>query len=171
MSYINQSFFHRSSQTSPAKQTISTAYTEITGTKCEVYLRRPSSIVYYTASFYFATIYDWASGGSGDYDKPFLHLKLQKSNDNFSSNIVDISGTEHNVSGDTIENRDYYYRACSPMFLVSGFHGSSHIRLVARAYSTSNEVDLHRTGQFDGNNSNEIYFNTSLLVAEIEANS
>ena len=170
MSYTNRAFFHRSTVTAPAMQTISTTYTEITGTKCAVHLKQNNSILYYTTSFYFATIYDWTSGGSGAYDKPFLHLKLQKSNDNFSSNIVDIDGTEHNVSGDTIENRDYYYRTCTPMFLVEDFYGSTHIRLVARAYSTANEAELHRAGQFDGNNSDEVYYNTSLLVAEIEDN-
>ena len=168
MSYLNEAFFHRSTTTAPTKQTISTTYTEVTGTKCDVYLRRSSSLLYYVASFYYATIYDWTSGGAGSYEKPFLHLKLQKSNDNFSSNIVDIDGTQHNVSGDTIENRDYYYRSCSPMFLVSGFSGSTQIRLVARSYSTSNRVDLHRAGQWDGNNSDEVYMNTSLLVAEVE---
>ena len=168
MSFKNELYFHHSTVSAPARQTITTSYTEVTGTKCEVRLRYSDSVLYYKTSFYLSTVYDFSTGASGSYDKPFLHLKLQKSNDNFSSNIVDINETRHNVSGDTIENRDYYYISHSPMFLVENFGSSTHIRLVARSYSTSNDVDLHRARQWDGNDNNEVYYNTSLLVAEIK---
>ena len=167
MSYINELFFHHSTVTAPARQTISTTYTEVTGTKCAVTPRLDNSVLYYKCSFYISTIYDFTTGASGAYDKPYIHLKLQKSNDNFSSNIVDIDETRHNVSGDTVENRDYYYITHSPMFIIESFGSSTHIRLVARSYSTATEVDLHRARQFDGNNSSEVYYDTSLIVAEI----
>lgn len=165
MSYRNNlKFTHTSTVTAPARQTISTTYTELTGSKCAVSVS--GADLYYKYSFYISTIYDFADGSTGAYDKPFLHLKLQSSTDNFVSNIVDISGTEHNISGDTQQARDYYYRCQSVFFILENFT-ASHVRLVARAYSTSNEVDLHRARQWDGNNNDEVYQNTTLLVLEL----
>ena len=86
--------------------------------------------------------------------------------DNFSSNIVDVTGCNFNASGDTQENRDYFYNAYTPNFILNDLD-SNYLRLVARAYSTSNEAHLHRAAQFDGTSPNEVYFNTSLLVMEI----
>ncbi len=168
MSYSNRSFLTHSSAQAPSVQNISTTYTEITGSKGFINLRRSNSIVYYKFCFYFSTNYFSDSGGTGSYDKPWLHIKLQKSNDNFVSDINDVAGTFHNVSGDTIEARDYYFRTCTPMFLVQNMHGSSHLRLVARSYSTDNEVQLHRASQFDGDDSEEVYLNTALIIVEIE---
>jgi len=148
---------------SPARQTISTSYIEITGSRCEVNHKINPNFIY-KFNFCLATIYTFGSGGT--YDKALIHIKLQKSNDNFSSNIVDIEGCNFNASGDTQENRDYYYNTYTPSFILNNLD-SNYLRLVARSYSTSNEAHLHRVYQFDGTSPNEVYFNTSLLVAEI----
>ena len=162
MSYNNRRFFHASTTSAPARQAISTTYTELTGSRCEVSVS--GADIYYKYCYYFSSNYDFDTGGA--YDKPFLHLKLQSSTDGFVSNIVDISGTEHNVSGDTIQNSDHEYKTQVSFFILENFT-ATHIRLVARAYSTSNEVDLHRARQFDGDDSNEVYFDPTLLVMEI----
>lgn len=162
MSYRNNlKYVHHSTTNSPARQTISTTYTELTGSKASV---TASGVdLYYKYNFYFSTIYDFDDGASGSYEKPFLHLKLQSSNDDASWS--DISGTEHNVSGDTQQDRDYYYRSQTSFFIFENFT-ASYVRLVARSYSTSNRVDLHRARQFDGVN-NEVYYNPTLLVLEL----
>jgi hypothetical protein len=149
-------------ESEPARQTISTTYTEITGSRCKIFPVGNSDILY-KFIFYLSTIYDFNGGGA--YDKPFLHVKLQKSNDNFSSNIVDVEGCNFNASGDTQENNDYHYSTYSPTFILENLD-SNHLRLVARSYSTSNKAHLHRSYIYDGSNSNEVYFNTTLLVIE-----
>lgn len=155
---INTSFVSQ-----PSTQTILSNYTEITGSKVEInYSYNPKLL--YRFSFMLSTIYQF--GSIGTYYKPWLHVKLQKSNDDFVSNVVDIPGCQMNVSGDTIENRDYFYSAYSMFFILENFD-SSYLRLVTRSYSDNNRAKLHRTGQFDGNSTNEIYFNPSLLVLEI----
>ncbi len=161
MSYKNNKFFHHSSTSAPARQTISTTYTELTNSKLSV----PAGLTLsYKYSYYYSTVYDFATGNTGNYDKPYLHCKLQSSTD--GSTWADIAGTEHNISGDTYQNRDYYYRAQTTFFILESFSGK-YIRQVARAYSTSHEVDLHRARQFDGVDDDEVYFDPSLLVVEI----
>lgn len=162
MSYRNNlKFVHHETVTAPARQTISTTYTELSGSKASIPVS--GADLYYKYSFYFSTIYDFDDGASGAYEKPFLHIKLQASNDDVNWN--DISGTEHNVSGDTQQDRDYYYRSQASFFILENFT-SSYVRVVARSYSTSNRVDLHRARQFDGVN-NEVYCDPTLLVIEI----
>ena len=163
MTYSINKFFLNKTVDAPARQTISTTYEEINGSKCEV-SRNVSNNFIYKFNFCLATIYMFGTGGS--YDKMLLHVKLQKSNDNFSSNIVDIEGCQFNISGDTSENRDYHYHTCTPTFILENLD-SNYLRLVARSYSTSNEAHLHRSYNYDGVIGNEIYFNTSLLVMEI----
>lgn len=165
MSYNNHLFLHRSSTSAPARQTISTTYTELTGSRCAVNLRGSSSTIYYKYCYYWASYVELSD--TSTFEKSLLHVKLQKSNDNFSSNIVDIDGTRHNVSGDTIENNDYYFKPCTAMFIVEDFSPSTHLRLVARSYSTSQRAYLHRSFSWDGSNTDEKYFNTSLIVAEV----
>lgn len=162
MTYNVNKFFLNKVESEPARQTISTTYTEITGSRCEI-LPVTNSNILYKFIFYLSTIYDFNSGGA--YDKPFLHVKLQKSNDNFSSNIEDVSGCNFNASGDTQENSDYHYLTYAPTFILENLD-SNYLRLVARSYSTSNEAHLHRSYIYDGSNSNEVYFNTTLLVVE-----
>ena len=167
MSYLNSRFLHRSSVTAPARQTISTTYAELTGSKCEVNLRNSSSAVYYKYCYYWSTFVNLSNTSSAE--DSFLHLKLQKSNDNFSSNIVDIDGSRHNISCDTLENDDYLFKPSTMFYIDNNFSGYTHIRLVARSYSASQRVYLHRTFSWDGSNSDEKYFNTSLIVAELES--
>tara|TARA_B100000886_G_C20218950_1_gene405632 strand:+ start:100 stop:591 length:492 start_codon:yes stop_codon:yes gene_type:complete len=163
MSYNIKKFKLLQNTNAPARQTISTSYTEINGSSCEVsYKIKPDFV--YKFNFYLSTIYTF--GTNAAYDKALLHIKLQKSNDNFSSNIVDVTGCNFNASGDTQENRDYYYNTYTPTFILNNLD-SSYLRLVARSYSTSNKAYLHRAAQFDGSSSNEVYFNTTLLVMEI----
>lgn len=163
MSYKQKNFFHVSSQQTAARQTISTTYTELTGSKVNINsMAKSQSDLVYQYSFYLATIYNIPSGGS--YEKPFLHIKLQKSNDNFVSNIVDVTDCQFNASGDTTENNDYYYMTYQPLFIVNT--GPTYLRLVARSYSTSNRADLHRSYYFDGG-STEVVYPPSLLVMEV----
>ena len=100
----------------------------------------------------------------------WLHIKLQKSNDNFSSNIVDIPNCLINFSGDTKEiesNGDYYYKTFTSFFIVENFD-SKYLRLVARSYDTDHKAKLHRCYYYDGSsNVNGIYYNPSLIVAEL----
>lgn len=166
MTYQTDSFSFHSVETAPARQTISTTYTELTGSKVQIDVRQGSS-VYYRYSCYVSTIYDFATGATGSYEKFLLHFKVQKSNDNFSSNIVDIDSTKHNLSGDTLEDRDYYYISHSPMFIIDDVHDYTHLRLVARSYSTSQRADLHRARQFDGVDDDEVYYDASLICLEV----
>ena len=163
MSYKNRKFLHTSSVDAPARQTISTAYTELTGSRCAVSV--PCDL-YYKYSFYFSTIYDFTTGSTGAYEKPFLHFKLQSSTDNFVSNIVDISGTSHSMSGDTGQDRDYYYATQVCFFIIENFT-ASHIRLVARSYSASNRADLHRARQWNSSDNTEVYVNPTLICLEL----
>lgn len=167
MSYFNARFFHRSSVSAPARQTISTTYTELTGSKCAVRLRNSSSAVYYKYCCYWSTYVDL--NDTSTEEDTLIHFKLQKSNDNFVSNIVDIDGSRHNESCDTIENNDYLFKPKTAFYIVEDFSGYTHIRLVARSYSTSQRGYLHRTFSWDGSNTDEKYFNTSLIVSELEA--
>ena len=163
MTYSINKFFLHNIEDAPARQTISATYSEITGSRCEISGNVSNNFIY-KFNFYLATIYSF--GTNGAYDKPLLHIKLQKSNDNFNSNIVDISGCQFNASGDTAENRDYHYSTYTPLFILENLD-SNYLRLVARSYTTDNEAHLHRSYNFDGSNSSEVYFNTALLVMEI----
>lgn len=163
MTYNIKKFFLLQNSDAPSVQTVSTSYTEISGSRCQVNTVASNNI-YYKFNFYLSTIYTF--GTNGDYDKPLLHIKLQKSNDDFSSNIEDIQGCQFNASGDTIENRDYFYSTFSPTFIIENLN-NEHLRLVARSYSSTNRARLHRSYQFDGSNSSEFYHNTTLQVIEI----
>lgn len=161
MTYNISKFIKLNTVDQPTAQTISTTYTEISGSKCLVESNNNSSKIMYKFNFSFSPRYQ----SSSDYDKMLLHVKLQKSNDNFSSNIVDISGCEFNISSDTVESDDKLYGVCTPFFIIEGFD-SNYLRLVTRSYSSSNRGILHRAYSYDGG-SNEVYFNTSLIVAEL----
>jgi hypothetical protein len=163
MTYNIKKFFLLQNSDAPSVQTISTTYTEITGSRCQVNTVASKSVLY-KFNFYLSTIYTF--GSNGNYDKPLIHIKLQKSNDDFSSNIEDIDGSQFNASGDTEESRDYFYSTFSPMFILENIN-NEYLRLVARSYSTTNRANLHRGYQFDGNSSSEFYFNTTLSVMEI----
>lgn len=164
MSYLlNREKFLLEQTSTPARQTVSTSYIEITGSKCQVTLNSAATLLY-QFEYHVSTNYTFGTGGA--YDKILFHCKLQKSNDDFSSNIVDVSGTKHNISGDTAENIDYYYTVCSPTFFVNA-NPNDYLRLAIRSYSTNNEGYLHQMNQFDGSSPDQHIFNTSLLVCEL----
>lgn len=141
----------------PSSQTISTTYVEVSGSKCEIEAVSSSVTLLYKFSFL-------ASSVSSAY---FLHVKLQKSNDNFSSNIEDISGCMFNISGDTKNTSDDMFKTCSPFFVLENFN-YKYLRLVIRSYSTSTTARLHTVSQYDGANpSTNIYYNTSQIVMEV----
>ena len=164
MTYNVNKFFLLQVTNEPTVQLVSTSYTEITGSKCQVNTVASKNI-FYKFNFYLSTIYLFGSNGS--YDKPLLHVKLQKSNDNFQSNVEDVVGCHFNASGDTTENRDYFFSTFTPSFILEDINGDEYLRLVARSYSTSNRANLHRAYNFDGSNSSETYYNTTLCVMEL----
>ena len=90
---------------------------------------------------------------------------MQKSNDNFSSNIVDITGCQVNISGDSVQTFDSFYKSCNVFFIIENLN-SEYLRVVARSYATANEVRLHRNDFWDGG-SGDVYFNPTLMVAEV----
>ena len=162
MTYKTEKFFLTSSTDNPSSQTVSTSWIELTGSRCNITLKQNTINLLYKYSFYTYQVYSSHS----NYDKTFIHVKLQKSNDNFSSNIVDLPGCQFNFSADTVQNNDYFYKSCSPFFIVENLD-SEYLRLVTRAYSTSNEVKLHRSNHFDGSGGVDVYYNPTLLVAEL----
>ena len=162
MTYKTEKFFLLSSTNNPSSQTISTSWIELTGSRCNITLKKNTVNILYKYSFYTYQIYS----SSSDYDKTFIHIKLQKSNDNFNSNIVDMTGCQFNFSGDTDQNNDYFYKSCSPFFIVENLD-SQYLRVIAKAYSTSNEVKLHRSNHWNGTDSADVCYNPTLLVAEL----
>ena len=156
MSYKVDKFFKVSLEDNPSAQTISTSYAEITGSRCEVNSINSTKNLIYKFSFLSSSV-------SNAY---FLHIKLQKSNDNFSSNIEDIPGCMINISGDTKNPSDDMFKTCSPFFVLENFD-SKYLRLVVRSYSTSTTARLHTVNKYDGGTPSNIYFNTSLIVMEI----
>ena len=162
MTYKTEKFFLSSSTNNPSFQTVSTSWIELTGSRCNILLKQDTINILYKYSFYTYGIFV----SSSNYKKTFIHVKLQKSNDDFSSNIVDLPGCQFNFAGDTVQNNDYFYKSCSPFFIVENLD-SSYLRLVARAYSTSNEVKLHRSNHWDSGDGADVYYNPTLLVAEL----
>ena len=165
MSYKVDKFSIFQYEDNPSAQEISTTYTEITGSKCEVKSFNSNPKILYKFTFMASTIYF----NSSNYNIHFLHIKLQKSNDNFSSNIVDIPNCMFNISADTHENsvRDVLWKTCTPMFILENFD-SKYLRLVARSYSTSSKSRLHTAYHYDGQaNVSNIYYNPSLTVMEL----
>ena len=156
MSYKANNFFHINLEDNPSAQTISTSYTEISGSRCEIISVNSTQNLIYKFSFL-------ASSVSSAY---YLHIKLQKSNDNFSSNIEDIPGCMLNISGDTKNTSDDMFKTCSPFFILENFNYKN-LRLVVRSYSTSTTARLHTVDNYDGGTPSNIYFNTSLIVMEI----
>ena len=164
MSYnIDQDQFNLLQKTnSPLTQTASTAYTEITGSKGSLVFLKSTSTFLYKFSFYVETKYN------GSYTKPFLHIKLQKSNDNFSSNIEDIPNCIVNFSGDTIQGVDYLYKVCNVMFIVENLDSQyEHLRLVTRSYSSSWNTNLHTTLLFNEGSQPAIFYEPVLEITEI----
>lgn len=166
MTYLNNKEFVYSTTQQPDSQTISTTYQEITGSKCNINFSGNTANILYKCSFYARYIYS----SSSSWSKIFLHIKLQKSNDNFSSNIVDLPGLQYNFSSesDTFVSRNTKWEVISPFFIVENLD-SKYLRLVTRAYSTSHEGVLHDNQYYDGSTSpaTSIRFDPSLIVMEL----
>ena len=157
MTYRINKYANFNAVSNPSLQTISTSYTEVTGSKTNVSTIGTTGNIIYRFSFLVQQT------GS---DQAFLHVKLQKSNDNFNSNIVDVPGCSLNFSGDTQQSNDTFYKICDPFFIVQNFDSQS-LRLVARSYSSDHDADLHRLVYWDGQATSTEYYNPTLMVLEI----
>ena len=163
MTYKIDDFNLLQKTSNPSTQTLSTTYTEIDGSKGNLVFSRGTSTFLYKCSFYAET--KWLSSSS--YYRPFMHIKLQKSNDNFSSNIEDIPNCIVNFSGETIQSSDHYYKVCNIMFIVENLNSQyKHLRLVTRSYSSSWNNNLHTTTLF-GEGSVAVFYEPVLQIIEI----
>ncbi len=155
-----------STTSQPSLQTISTSYQEIVGSKCNINFRNNTSNILYKCCFYSRYIYI----NSSNFSRMYLHVKLQKSNDNFSSNIVDLPGCQYNFSteSDTSLQRNGLWIISSPFFIVENLD-SKYLRLVARAYSTSHQAVLHDNQFYDGSSSPaaSIRFDPNVIAMEL----
>ena len=161
MSFIKQKKLVIHKETNPTKQLISDAYTEITGSRGEITQLNSSNKLIYKFNF---SINIDPTGNI--FPKWFLHIKLQKSNDNFSSNIVDIQGANYNIASDSKDITDHLYRLNTAFFVIDGLLGTHQLRLVCRSYSNSLKPQLHQTDYYDGSYSTKV-FDTSLLILEV----
>lgn len=158
MSYIRQKQVLFNKESSPTTQLISSSYTEITGSRAEILSIDSSSKFVYRFCFNIAP--------NTSADKWFLHVKLQKSNDNFLSDINDISGANYNVASDFTTAIDHLYRLNTAFFVIDNLTGTNQLRLVCRSYSNSNQPQLHAVDYFDSVASTKI-FDPSLVVFEV----
>ncbi len=158
MTFIKNKFFKSISKTDVSAQTVTDSYIEIEGSRVAIEKLNVSSDLYYFFSFLVLSYYA--------NELSFLHIKLQKSNDNFSSNIVDVANCSYNFSTDTGGGVDYLNKANNVMFLVQNT-GNDSLRLVTRAYSSSNRAQLHQATHFDGSTGHTKYYYPTLTVKEL----
>tara|TARA_B100000945_G_C20045751_1_gene441221 strand:- start:52 stop:528 length:477 start_codon:yes stop_codon:yes gene_type:complete len=158
MSYIRQKKVIYSKESNPTPQSIPNSYTEITGSKTE--------LISLNASTKFIYRFCFQIGLSSAANKWFLHVKLQKSNDNFASDINDIPGANYNIASDTVSAIDHLYRLSTAFFVIDNLTGTNHVRLVCRAYSNSLKPNLHESNWYDGQVDPKI-FDPSLIVFEV----
>ena len=162
MSYNIQKYFYLNSTNDPDQYTVTTTYSEITGSKGPVSCIKSNSKILYKYTF------NCQQGTAND--TTFLHVKLQKSNDNFSSNAVDIDGGNFNFSGDTeYSGVDVYHGTVNAFFVIDNDSSISHLRLMVRKYSSSNSSILHKAPYYDGAyvTDESKYYNPTLMIMEI----
>jgi hypothetical protein len=157
VSFIKNKFFKLTNITSPGSPYTSTTYAEIEGSKTDVEKLDTTSDLYY--------FYSFSSIAVSGYNV-FLHVKLQKSNDNFSSNIVDVDNCSYNFSSDTGGGTDYLYKINNVFFIVQNT-GNDSLRLVVRTYSSNTISRLHITPHFDGSSGHTKYYYPTLTVKEL----
>ena len=163
MTYKTNKFFLAQNTSTSTQQLISTTYQEITGSRCNLSILNQDTsdfiykFIFYTSSYYVS---------SSNYDETYIHIKLQKSNDNFSSNIVDLEGKQINFSHDIQQVPEFFYSTCPVFFTIKDLD-SEYLRLVTRAYSTSNKTNLHQVEYFDEDAISGAFFNPQLIVAEV----
>tara|TARA_B100001059_G_C17804935_1_gene568533 strand:- start:959 stop:1444 length:486 start_codon:yes stop_codon:yes gene_type:complete len=161
MTFLKNKFFKSSNKTNVSGQEISSTYVEIQGSRATIEKLNTSSDLYYYFSFSISV------RATSPYDKGFLHVKLQKSNDDFSSNIVDVTGCNYNFSTDTSSvASDHLYKINNPMFIVQNTD-NDYLRLVVRAYSSNNRALLHLTPHYDGTVGNTLYYYPTLIIKEL----
>ena len=158
MSYIRQKEVIYSKESNPAAQLIPDSYTEITGSRTE--------LISLNASTKFIYRFCFQIGLASSPSKWFVHIKLQSSNDNFTSHVYDIPGANYNVASDTVSANDNLYRLNTAFFVIDNLVGTNHVRLVCRAYSNSLKPNLHESKWFDGIYDPKI-FDPSLIVFEV----
>lgn len=162
MSYKIDKFFHIYPTDNPTTQYVSTSYTELTGSKCEIKSINPNPNLVYKYTFH-----AWPDKSASPALNNFhLNVKLQKSNDNFSSDINDISGHNFSISGDTYATSDRYFKTVHCFFVIEDFD-SSYLRVVARSFSTATKAQLHRNNSFDGSTNLDLKTYPNLIVAEV----
>tara|TARA_S200000501_G_C20838612_1_gene750531 strand:+ start:554 stop:1030 length:477 start_codon:yes stop_codon:yes gene_type:complete len=158
MSYIRQKKVIYSKESNPAAQLIPDSYTEITGSKTE--------LISLNASTKFIYRFCFQIGLNSSASKWFVHIKLQKSTDNFVSHSYDIPGANYNVASDSNTATDHLYRLNTAFFVIDNLLGTNHVRLVCRAYSNSLKPSLHESNWYDGQFDPKI-FDPSLIVFEV----
>ena len=158
MTYIKEKYYLNKTVLQPANQTISSSYVEITGSSCYVDPKSSTSKLVYKFSFLLRLL------NSSD----FLHVKLQKSNDGFSSNIVDIEGANYTIRNDGPANAYNLSQVVTAMFIIDSFSIPHDLRLVCRNYDSNKTVKSHYNEYFDGvNPSTNKFYKTSLVVFEV----
>ena len=159
MSYLDK-FSLFQVEDNPTAQTWSgseTDYRTVSGSLCSVDSKDTSPTILYKFTFYVRSVND----------RVFLNIKLQKSNDNFSSNTVDMDGYKFPYAHETTQASDYFRSTCAAFFIIENFD-SKYLRLQARPYDADwNSVQLHRSADYDNSNSADVYYNPTLIVAEI----
>jgi hypothetical protein len=156
---MNKKQVNINKNSSPAKQSINDTYVEITGSRGSISTVDSNSKIAYRFG---CNIQIDGTTGS----KWFLHIKLQKSTDSFSSNITDVEGANYNVSSDQTTAIDHLYRYNTAFFIIDGLDGPHELRLVCRAYSSALEPQLHQSDYFDGVAETN-YADTSLIIFEV----
>lgn len=161
MTFIKNKFFKSINKTDTTGQEISNTYVEIQGSRIAIEKLNTSSDLYYFFSF------SSCVRATTPYEKTFLHVKLQKSNDDFSSNIVDVTGCNYNFSTDTSNvATDHLNKINNVFFIVQNTNNDS-LRLITRSWSSSNRSVINQTLWFDGlAHSNKFYYPT-LTVKEL----
>tara|TARA_B000000557_G_scaffold261977_1_gene261928 strand:+ start:944 stop:1420 length:477 start_codon:yes stop_codon:yes gene_type:complete len=158
MSYIRQKQVIYSKESNPSAQLIPDSYTEITGSRTE--------LISLNTSMKFIYRFCFQIGLASSPSKWFLHIKLQSSNDNFTSHIYDIPGANYNVASDSQNADDNLYRLNTAFFVINNLTGKNHVRLVCRSYSNSLKPSVHESKWWDGVEVSRI-FDPSLIVFEV----
>lgn len=142
----------------PTTQAISTTYVEPVKSRVHVGFSGSTAKIYYKYS-----CYAYQTGTI----PLMLHVKLQKSNDNFSSDIEDVDGCNFNFSGDTAESpANTFYSAFNAMFVIENLD-KRYLRLMVRSYNSSTTSNLHRSTQWDGQTNADVYYNPSCIAMEV----
>lgn len=167
MSYNNKKLFIYQNTVHTSHQKIdTTTYTEVTGSKCNLNNSEQRSMnLYY--KFNFSCGYDASASGH----QYMFNMKLQSSNDNFSSDITDVPNCKFNISHDIIgagsnSGHDYSVMTYTPFMILENFN-KSYLRLMTRVAATSHYKGmLHGYTHFDGTTP-PYYHSTLLQIVEI----